>query len=109
VQDGLVRLRLHLLKPRQQSRSKIEADVGVVISNFLYIAIAIQDSRCSVWRVTFGCNAFVPVMVGVGGVLQFDKLKPCVLPRRLIKVPVNTDVPFHQSSISFSNRRPYTL
>src|SRR6185295_3651220 len=95
-------LRLIRCQPRQKSRAKIETDTGVVVCNLLDVLVTVQNTRRAVWGITFGSDALVPVMKWISRVLQFDELEPRVLSRRLIKMPVNTNITFHQSRISFS-------
>ena len=48
-------------------------------------------------RVAFCGNPLIPVVVGVGRVLQFDNFQPGILPRRLIEMSVDANVSFHLS------------
>ena len=99
VENGLIGFRLFCCHPRKQRRTEIETDLRVVVRDLLDIAVAIQNSRHPIWRVTFGRDALVPVVERICGVLQLDELEPGVLPGRLIKMSVNTDVAFHQTSL----------
>jgi len=45
--------------------------------------------------VTLGGDPGVPVMVRVGGILQFHRLEPGIFSRRLIKMTVDADVLSH--------------
>src|SRR5437667_139503 len=76
--------------------------MGVVVRDLDDVSIAVQNSRHPVRRITLGSDAVIPVVEWICGILQFDEFEPCVLPRRLIKMPMNADVAFHQSSSSFT-------
>ena len=58
---------------------------------------AVKDARGGIRRVTLGGDALVPIVIRVGGVLQFDRFQPGILARRLIEMAVNADV-FHSAS-----------
>src|SRR5581483_10321212 len=45
-----------------------------------------------------GRDALVPIVVGIGRVLDLDLLQPGILARRLIKMRVNADVALHSHS-----------
>ncbi len=79
---------------RQQSGPEIKAHLRVVVDELYNPLLVVQQSRNCVRRVTLGGNPFVPIVVGIGGVLQLDRFKRRILPRRLIKMSVNTNV-FH--------------
>ena len=48
--------------------------------------------RGGVGRVAFGGDALVPIVIGIGGILQFDGFQPGIFARRLIKMPVNAEI-----------------
>src|SRR5437588_4968347 len=101
-EDGFIGFRLLIRQPCQQRWAEVEADMAIIVRDFLDVLKTIQNSRHAVGGVTFCGDAFVPVMEWVCGVLQFDKFQPRVLARRLVEVSVNTNISVHQSWNSFS-------
>src|SRR6185295_3279068 len=99
-QHGLVRLRLPALQPGEQRRSEVEADARVVIDDAGDAPLDVEHPRGRVGSVGLRGDALVPVVVRIGGVLQLDGFQPRVLPRRLIKMAVNTEIPLHQPASS---------
>src|ERR1700684_1682525 len=59
------------------------------LRNFMFV---IQDARGAVGRITLAADSFIPVVVGIGGILELDGFKRRVLPGRLIKVSVHADI-----------------
>jgi hypothetical protein len=94
-QHRLVRLRLPVLEPGEQRRPEIEADARVVVDDAGDAPLAVEHPRGRVGRVGLRGDALVPVMVRIGGVLQLDGFQPRILPRRLVKMAVNTDKALH--------------
>eukprot|EP00825_Cyclidium_porcatum_P010526 TRINITY_DN15392_c0_g1_i1.p2 TRINITY_DN15392_c0_g1~~TRINITY_DN15392_c0_g1_i1.p2 ORF type:complete len:175 (+),score=7.95 TRINITY_DN15392_c0_g1_i1:783-1307(+) len=97
-QDGLIDLRRFFLHPGQECGAEVEADLCVVVRQFYDVAFIVQDAGNGVRRVAFGQNPFIPVMVGISGILNFNGFEPRVFPWRLVKVAVNADVSLHQTS-----------
>ena len=91
-EDGVVHRGGFLLHPGQQRRAEVEADAGVVVDDLLDPSVPGVGPGKGVGRVTFRGDPLVPVVVGICGVLQFDRLQPGVLPRRLVEMTVDTDV-----------------
>ena len=84
--------RLLAFYPGKKRRAEVEADIGIVIDDALDASLIVENARSRVRRVTFGVNALVPVVKGIGGILHLDGLEPRVLTRGLVKVRVDTDV-----------------
>ena len=95
VHDGLVEPRMVPVQPGQQRWAEIEADLGVVVDDIDDIPVAVQDARAGIGAVAFGGDALVPVMVGVGRILDLDLLEPGVLPGRLVEMAVDADIAVH--------------
>ena len=94
VQDHAIGARRVLHQPAKQRRPKVEAHARVVVHNARDLVLAVHDARRTVGRVALRADALVPVVVGRGRVLRLHRLQPRILPRRLVKVTVNTDESF---------------
>src|SRR5437016_4175831 len=86
-------------RPRQESRAKIEADFRIVVDDVRNALLVIKNPGGKVWGIAFGCDALIPVVIGVCGILQFNLLKPGIFAWRLIKMAVDTDI-FHSKKCS---------
>ena len=73
----------------RQRRAEIEADPGVVVDESTILPASSSIARRAVGRVALRADALVPVVVGSGGILDLDRFKPGILPRRLIEMAVN--------------------
>ena len=87
------------LEPRQQRRPDVEAQVLVVVDDGSDTAVLVDDTRPPVGAVALGGDALVPVVERRGRRLDRHLLRPRVLPRRLVEVPVD-----HQAD-GFAHRR----
>jgi hypothetical protein len=85
------RLRGILRHPGKKIGAKIEVYELVIIDNIYYVALIIKHSRSAVWGITLICDPFIPIVIGKGGILNFDGLQPRILPGRLVKVPMYAD------------------
>ncbi len=94
-EDGLVDFRGLFLEPDEQGRAEIEADFGVVVDDLLDVPFAVENARGGIGGVALGGDALVPVVVRVGGILEFDGFEPGIFPRRLVEVAVDADVAIH--------------
>src|SRR5579862_4574697 len=97
LQDGPIHGRRVHFHPGEQRGAKVEAYGRIVVEHRGDIAVAVEQAGCSVWRVTLRGDALVPIVIGIGGVLQFNRLERGVFARRLIEVAVNTYVAVHLS------------
>ena len=97
-QNRFIHRRTLLLHPRKQGGTKVEADLGIVVDDLQNAAIAIQNPRGAVGRITFRRDPLVPVVIRISRILVFHRFQPGIFPRRLVKVGMNADVPFHQVS-----------
>jgi hypothetical protein len=88
-QDIAIGLRCVFRQPREQRGTEVEVDTGVVVDYFDDAILCVQNARSAVGRVALGGDAFIPIVVGISGILLFDSFQPCVLARRLIKMTVN--------------------
>src|SRR4051794_15221577 len=84
-----------VLYPGEERRAEVEADLRIVADNARDVPLAVHDSRGGVRRVTLGGDALVPVVVRVGGILEFHPFQPGILPWWLIEVAVNAQIFFH--------------
>ena len=88
------KLRDFLLHPEQERRAEIEADLRVIVHELDDAMLVIEQTRLCIGRVAFRRHAFVPIVVGIGGILELDSLERRIFARRLVKVAVHADV-FH--------------
>src|SRR6266511_2268074 len=95
LQDSLVGLGSLPLEPGQQCRAKVETDARIVVDDLRDPALPIQNPRSAVRPVALRGNAFIPVVVRLGGVLGLDRLQPWVFAWRLIKMTMNADKTLH--------------
>src|SRR5271157_5215760 len=61
-------------------------------------SLAVQDAGNRIGGVALRVDALVPIVVGVGRILNLDVLQPVVFPGGLVEMAVNTDVSVHQDS-----------
>ena len=83
---GLVR------QPTDQGGAEIEADMFVVVDNVQDAVLAVINPGRGVGTVTFGIDAGVPIVEGMGAGLHLDLLDPGVLPGGLIEMAVDDHV-----------------
>ena len=83
---GLVR------QPTDQGGAEIEADMFVVVDNVQDAVLAVINPGRGVGAVTFGIDAGVPIVEGMGAGLHLDLLDPGVLPGGLIEMAVDDHV-----------------
>src|ERR1700741_2349836 len=86
---NLWRFRFH---PGKQRRAKIEGHLRVIIHQLHDALFVVENARDRVWSVALRRDFFVPVMIGISGILQFDSLQGRIFPRRLIKMAVDAEV-----------------
>src|SRR5262249_28757386 len=60
-QNQSIYVRALLLKPMQQSWTKVEANRGVIVDQSKYATITVQDSGNRVRSIALGSDAFIPV------------------------------------------------
>ena len=92
LQNRLVHPRSLLLQPRKKRRAKVKADFLVIVDDPHDAVVRIQNSCRGVRRVAFSRHPLVPVVVGIGGILELHRFKPGVLPWWLVKMTVNANV-----------------
>src|SRR5262249_21168248 len=95
VENGAIHLGCVPGHPREERWAEVEADAGVVVDNPRDAAARVQNACRRAWSVALSGDALVPVVIGIGRLLQFNGFQPRVFPWRLVEVPVNADVPFH--------------
>src|SRR5882762_3515634 len=91
LNHGGVDVRCVLLQPGKKRGSEIEADFAVVVDDLGDASFAVHDSRGCIGGVTLGRNSFIPVVVWMSGILQFNVLEKRILARWLVKMAVNAD------------------
>src|SRR5215475_2366394 len=95
-ENTLVNIRGVGLHPGEESRLKVKANSGVVIYDPGDASVSIEYSGSCIWRIALDGDAFVPVMKWISRVLYLDEFQPRILPRRLVKMTMNTDIAFHR-------------
>jgi hypothetical protein len=96
LQNRPVKLRPLCLQPGKNRGAEVEAHVGVVVNDLYDAAVAVEDPGDGVGLVALHGDPLVPVVIRVGGILELDRLERGVLPRGLVEVPMNADVPLHR-------------
>src|ERR1700694_5344269 len=91
IDDAGICIRMIVLEPAQQGRSKIEADIRVVIHTSFPARGRIGNARPGIWLVTLGMNAFVPVVKRRGTGLDLDDTGPGILARWLVEMAVDNE------------------
>src|SRR6266404_3301552 len=91
IDDAGIRLRMIVLEPAQQGRSKIEADIRVVVHNSFPASGRIGNAHPGIWLVTLGMNALVPVVKRRGTGLDLDDAGPGILAWRLVEMAVDDE------------------
>ncbi len=79
------------MEPAEQGGAEVEAHPRVVVHDADDLVFFVGDARGAVGGVTLGGDAVVPVVVGGGGVLDFDGFEPGVFAGRLVEVAVDAD------------------
>ena len=92
VEDLLIGRRIGLFEPGQQRGAEVEADLGVGVVNLQQAPLTIDDARRGIGGIAFGRDALISVVEWRGRVLGFELFKPRILPRWLVKMPVNTQI-----------------
>ena len=74
----------------------IFANPAGIGSNVDDLAIPTKHARGSIRPVAFRRDAFVPIVIGICGILYFYFFQPRVFPWRLIKMSMDADILFHE-------------
>ncbi|XWK51065.1 hypothetical protein RBB78_04585 [Tunturiibacter empetritectus] len=77
--------------PAEEGGAEVEAHPGVVVHDADDFVLLVGDAGGPVGGVALGGDAVVPVVIGGGGVLDFDGFEPGVLAGRLVEVAVDAD------------------
>ena len=92
---GLLQQMVHVgvgfFEPGEQGRAEIPGNAVVIIADFGDPACAVLDAGGCIRFVTFERNALVPIVIRPRSLLLLNHFEPCIFPRRLIKMAVNTD------------------
>src|SRR5215472_3135278 len=96
-ENGCVNAPARVLHPGKQRWAEIKTDVRIIVDQLDDPILRVQDSRSGIGRITFGGDAFVPVVIGIGRVLQLHSFQVRILAGWLVEVTVNADV-FHWTS-----------
>jgi hypothetical protein len=89
LENGPIDSRRLYLQPGKQGRTEIETDFLVIVQDPNDPLLSIEDAGRCVWRIAFSCDTLVPIMIGVSRILDFNRLKPRIFSRRLVKVTMN--------------------
>src|ERR1700693_4603097 len=91
-----------VFQPGKQCGAEIKTHHSIVVYQLDDAFFVVENARGSIGRITLRCDAFVPVMVWIRGILQLDGFERRILSRRLIEMTVNTDVSHDYSVIEFA-------
>ena len=91
VEDHAVGARGFVGQPAEQGGAEVEAHPRVVVHDADDLVLLVRDAGGAVGGVALGGDALVPVVVGRGGVLDFDGFEPGVFARGLVEVAVDAD------------------
>ncbi len=91
IEDHAVAAVGFFLEPGEQGGTEVEAHAAVVVEDADDLVAGVGDARGAVGGVALGGDAFVPVVVGGGGLLELDGFEPGVFTRRLVEVAVDAD------------------
>ena len=86
------------LQPRQEGGTEIETDERIIVDDGGDAVVAIENPRCRIRGITLRSYSFVPIVIRVSRILQFNRLEPRVFARRLIEVSVDADVSHDRSA-----------
>ncbi len=89
LDNSTVGLGVPALEPREQGRAKVETYLFVIVYRALDRLLRADDLSLSVRHITFGMNALIPVVIGVGAKLAIDISRPGILAWWLVEVSVN--------------------
>jgi hypothetical protein len=84
--------------PGEEGWAKIEADTGIVADDPHDAAITVQIPCGCIGGITLGSDPFIPVMIGIGRILDLYGLKPGVFAGWLVKVAMYAEESFHHYS-----------
>jgi hypothetical protein len=99
VDHALVDVGVVTFQPREQRRAHVEGQVPVVVDDRGDEAALVHHARPAVRPVALGRDALVPVVPRRRGRLRADFLRPGVLARRLVEVPVHYERRFPHPTI----------
>jgi len=99
LEDCFVHLRLVPFHPAKEGRPEIETDLRVVVDDVDNPSLPVQDPGCGIGGVTFRRDSLVPVVIGIGGILELHILQPRVLTRGLVEVTVDANILNHENSL----------
>ena len=91
VEDHAVGAGGFVVEPAEEGGAEVVADPRVVVHDADDFVLLVGDAGGAVGGVTLGGDAVVPVVVGGGGVLDFDGFEPGVFAGRLVEVAVDAD------------------
>jgi hypothetical protein len=86
-------------RPGEQRGTEVEANTRVVVDYAGDSLLIIQDARREIRQIAFGSYTFVPVVIGVRGVLQLYLFKPGIFTGGLIEVAMNAEIVHRGTSI----------
>jgi hypothetical protein len=97
LDDGLIYLRCLCFHPGEERRAKIEAYLSIVAHDVHDASLVVEDPRGGIRGIAFGGHPLVPIVIGVGGVLDLERFQPGIFPRRLIEMAMDAQISFHYS------------
>ena len=91
VEDHAVGAGGFVLEPTEEGGAEVVAHPGIVVHDADDFVFLIGDAGGPVGGVALGGDAVVPVVIGGGGVLDFDGFEPGVFAGGLVEVAVDAD------------------
>ena len=88
--DPVVSTAVMLVEPAQQRRTEIETDVFVIVESARF-AVWKRHNYGAVRAITFGMDAFVPIVKWRGGRLFFNYSRPRIFAWGLVEMSVNDE------------------
>jgi hypothetical protein len=98
-EDRLVHPCIVPLNPGKERGAEVEADLGIVINDLYNPFLRIQDTGSRVRGVALLRDPLVPIVEGIGRILELDLLQPWIFPGRLVEVTVYAYISVHKHHV----------
>src|SRR5690606_5076611 len=85
-------MRYLMLHPGEQRGPDVEAHPGIIIHNVNNCPLFIQNAGGSISGIALGIYTVVPVVIGIGRILDLHFIEPGVFTRWLIKMPMYAQI-----------------
>src|SRR5262245_20263307 len=95
-ENGVINIWGFRFKLGEQGRTEVETDLRIIVDEPDDLVVAVENPRHGIRSIALRCNPFIPVMIRVCRILQFDAFEPRILARGLVEMAVNANVAFHE-------------